>query len=98
VFVSNDGPHVYNSQAVVHGDIYSPVKRADYLRTQAAEAVARARADVALRGLVATVAQSYFAALSAQRKLANAQQSLREAEQFADITQKQEQAGEVARA
>ena len=28
IFVSNDGPHVYNSQAVVHGDIYAPSKRA----------------------------------------------------------------------
>jgi len=36
--------------------------------------------------------------LVAQRKLANAQQSLREAEDFLDITRKQERGGEVARA
>ena len=36
--------------------------------------------------------------LVAQRKLANAQQSLREAEDFLDLTRKQERGGEVARA
>ena len=40
VFVSNDGPHVYNHQAVVHADIWAPGKVADYRRAQAAEAVA----------------------------------------------------------
>src|SRR5689334_8038177 len=33
VFVSNNGVHVYDEQAVVHSDIYSPVKWADYRRT-----------------------------------------------------------------
>src|SRR5690349_8830865 len=28
VFVANDGPHVYNNQAIVHGDIFAPGKRA----------------------------------------------------------------------
>lgn len=97
VFVANDGVHVYNSQGIVHGDIYAPARRAEYQRTIAAEAVARARADIAARGLIATVVQNYYGLLAAQRKLANAQQSLREAEQFADITRKQEQGGEAAR-
>src|ERR1039457_4711862 len=34
-FVSNDGPHVYNDQASVHGDIFDPGKRADYHRAMA---------------------------------------------------------------
>jgi outer membrane protein TolC len=96
VFVANDGPHVYNNQAIVHGDIFAPGKRAEYQRTMAAEAVARAKADIAGRGLIATVVQNYYGLVSAQRKYANAQQSLREARQFTDITQKQEQGGEVA--
>ena len=33
VFVSNDGPHVYNNQAIVHGDIFALGKRADYRKT-----------------------------------------------------------------
>jgi outer membrane protein len=96
VFVANDGPHVYNNWAIVHGDIFAPGKRAEYQRTMAAEAVARAKADIAGRGLIATVVQNYYGLVSAQRKYANAQQSLREAGQFTDITQKQEQGGEVA--
>ena len=96
VFVANDGPHIYNNQAVVHADIYAPGKRADYRRTIAAEAVAQAKADIAARGLIATVVQNYYGLVSAQRKDANGQQSLREAAQFLDITRKQEQGGEAA--
>ncbi len=95
-FVSNDGPHVYNNQLMVHGDIYAPGKLAEYRKTQLAEAVARAKADVALRGLAATVVQNYYAMASAARKVANAQQSLKEAQQFLDITEKQERGGEAA--
>jgi outer membrane protein TolC len=98
VFVSNDGPHVYNNQAVVHGDIFAPALRANYQRTIAAEAVARARADIALRGLIVTVTQDYYGMVSAQRKLVNARQALAEARRFLSITQKQEQGGEVAHA
>lgn len=97
-FVSSDGPHVYSNQAVIHGDIYAPGKRADYQRTIAAEAVARAKVDIAARGLAATVVQNYYELVAAARKEANARQSLREAEQFADLTRKQEQGGEAARA
>jgi len=96
VFVSNDGPHVYNSWATAHGDIFAPGKRAEYQRTIAAEAVAQAKADVAARGLVVTVVQGYYGIVTAERKLRNAQQSLNEARQFLDITQKQEQGGEAA--
>ncbi|HWB82965.1 MAG TPA: TolC family protein [Bryobacteraceae bacterium] len=98
VFVSNDGPHVYNDQLLVHGDIFAPSKRADYQLSIAAEAVAQAKAEVAARGLNATVVQLYYAMVVAQRKYVNAQQSLQEATQFADLTQKQEQGGEVAHA
>jgi outer membrane protein TolC len=96
VFVSNDGTHVYNNQAMVHGDIFDLGKRADYRKTQVAEAVARAKAEIAARGLVATVTENYYAMVSATRKLANARQSQLEAEHFLDITRKQERGGEVA--
>jgi outer membrane protein TolC len=97
VFVANDGPHVYSNQALVHED-FSLAKRFDYRRTLAAEAVARAKADIAIRGLVSTVVQDYYALVVAQRKLANAQLNLQEAQRFLDITQKQEQGGEAAHA
>ena len=96
VFVSNDGPHVYNQQAMVHGDLFAPGKRADYHRALAAEAVARAKADVAARGLVAVVVQDYYAMVVAERKLENAQQALREARQFLEVTEQQERGGEAA--
>ena len=98
VFVANDGPNVYNMWGTIHGDIYAPGKWAEYRAAAAAEAAARARADVATRGLVATVVQNFYTALAATRKLASAQQGLQEARQFLDITQRQEAGGEVAHA
>ena len=97
VFVSNDGVHVYNIQAQVHQDL-SLTRRAEYRRAIAGEVVARAKADITARGIVSTVVQDYYAMVTAQRRLANAQQSLQDARKFLDITQKQEQGGEAAHA
>jgi len=96
IFVANDGPKVYNTWLTVHGDILSPGRWAEYRAAAAAEAVARAKADVAARGLVATVVQNYYALVAAERKAASARQSLQEAQQFLTITEKQEAGGEVA--
>ena len=98
VFVANDGVHVYNEQAVVHEELLSLIRRGEIRVAAAAEAVARAKADIAARGLNATVVQDYYAIASAQRKLANAEASLSEAQQFFDVTQKQERGGEAAHA
>jgi outer membrane protein TolC len=96
VWVPNDGPRVYATYLNVHGDVFSLAKWSEYRSATAAEAVARAKADVAARGLVATIVQNYYGLVAAQRKLASARQSLREVQQFLDITQKQESGGEVA--
>ncbi len=98
VFVANDGVHIYNEQAVVHAELFSFAKRADYQRLMAAEAAARARQDIAARGLAATVVQNYYGLIVAQRHEVNARRSVEEARSFLDITQKQERGGEVARA
>ena len=98
VFVSNDGPHIYNDQLLVHGEIWNRERRAEYRRTMAAEAVAHARADLAVRGLNVTVVQDYYGLVVAQRRIANAQQSLKETQDLVGITQKQEAGGEVAHA
>lgn len=98
VFVANDGVHVYNEQLQLHQELFSLARRGELRRTQAAEAAARARVDVAARGLRATVVTSYFTLVSAQRRLRNSQISLSEAQQFLDITGKQERGGEVAHA
>jgi outer membrane protein TolC len=96
VFVANDGVHVYNEQIQVHEELLSLVRRGEVRMAAAAEAVARAKADVAARGLKATVVQDYYAVASAERKTVNAGKSLQEAQEFLDITQKQEQGGEAA--
>ena len=96
VFVANDGVHVYNEQAVVHEELLSFVRRGEIRLAAAAEAVARAKVDVAARGLKATVIQNYYSIAAAVRKVRNAQRSLDEAQQFLDITGKQERAGEAA--
>jgi outer membrane protein TolC len=98
VFVANDGVHVYNEQAVLHEELLAAVRRGEIHRAMAAEAVARAKVDVAVRGLTATVIQNYYAIVLAERKFANSQTSVRERERFFDITQKQERGGEAAHA
>jgi outer membrane protein TolC len=96
IFVANDGPRVYNAWGTVHGDLFSPGKWADYRSANAAAAVARAKADVAARGLVSTIVQNFYTLVAAVRKSTSAQQGLTEAEQFLDITERQERGGEVA--
>jgi outer membrane protein TolC len=49
IFVSNDGPRVYNNQIMVHGDIFAPQKLADWRRSQAIAAVARFKSEIAVR-------------------------------------------------
>src|SRR5450759_4534439 len=94
VFVANDGVHIYNEQAVVHQELLSLVRRGELDRALAAEAIARAKVDVAVRGLNLTVIQNYYAIVVAQRKYTNTQASVQEAERFFDITQKLERGGE----
>src|SRR4029077_16260241 len=59
---------------------------------------ARAKAEVATRGLVVTVTQAYYGFVVAQRKYANVQRAAGEAARFLDISQKLEAGGEVAHA
>ncbi|HXJ43799.1 MAG TPA: TolC family protein [Bryobacteraceae bacterium] len=95
-FVSNDGVHVYNEQAQVHEEVLSIFRKGEVRRALATEAAARARVDIAARGLNATVIQNYYGIVGAQRRFSNAQLSLRDAEQFVDVTEKQEKGGEAA--
>jgi outer membrane protein TolC len=96
VFIAANAPREYINQAAVHADVYSPGKRADYKIALAGEAIARARVEIAQRGLIETVVQDYYAMVAAARHLTNARQSLEEAGRFADITRKQEAGGEAA--
>jgi outer membrane protein TolC len=97
VFVPNNGPRVYTELANVHGDVFNPGMRAEYRKALAAEALAKAKSDLAARGLVATVTADYYGMVVAQRKGANAERSLREAQDFQDLSEKQERGGEAAK-
>lgn len=96
-FVANNGVHEYISQANVH-ETLSLANYGDYRRSSAALAQARAKAEVAARGLVVTVTQAYYGLVSAERKYANMQRAETEASRFLDISQKLEKGGEVAHA
>jgi len=94
-FIANNGVHEYISQGNPH-EVISAAQFADNSRTAAAEVAARANAEVAARGLVATVVKTYYAEVVAKRKYANAQLAADEAQRFFDLSQKLEQGGEVA--
>ena len=96
VWVPNDGPNIYAMWLNVHGDVFSWGKWSEYRSAAAADAAARAKADVAARGLVATIVQAYYGLVASQRKLASAQQALLETERFLDTTRRLESGGEVA--
>ena len=86
VYAANDGVHVYNEQLTGHADLLGFLRSGPVRLAEAAEAAARAKADVAARGLNATVIQDYYSLADDLRRVANAQQSLKEARQFLDIT------------
>lgn len=96
-FVANNGVHEYISQGDVHQAL-SLTNVADYRRSSALQAQARAKAEIATRGLVVTVTQAYYGLVVAQRKFANEQRAAAEAARFLDISQKLEAGGEVAHA
>lgn len=96
VFVANDGVHVYNEQLTAHEEVLSFVRRGEIRVAAAAEAVARAKADVASRGLKATVIQDYYSIVSFEHKVANSQTSLNEAQRFFGMSQELQHGGEVA--
>jgi outer membrane protein TolC len=95
-FLANNGVHEYIAQGNVHQAL-SPGMFAEYRKTAAAEALARAKAEIATRGLVVTVVQAYYGYVVAQRKYSTAQKAASEAEHFLGISQKLQNGGEVAR-
>jgi outer membrane protein TolC len=97
VFIGNDGTHIYNNQAVVHGEILSLTKLAERRVAMATEAAAVVKAEIASRGLNVVVTENYYGLVAEQRKSTDTKQSLKEAERFLEITQKQEAGGEAAR-
>src|SRR3974377_1084975 len=68
-YIANNAPHEYVSQGNVHQQL-DLASVASYRRTAALAAAAKARAEVASRGLAVTVVQDYFAVGAAGQKLA----------------------------
>lgn len=96
-FVTNDGVHVYRDWAVVHQDL-SPglMMRTAVRRATVAEALTKAKAEIARRGLAATVTRNYYAMVVAQRKYATAQLALEQARRSLEISQQLERGREAA--
>ena len=94
-FIAANGVHEYISEGNVHQSL-SLQTAAEYRLARAQEALAKAKAEIATRGLAVTVAQFYYGMVVAQRKFATAQRAADEASHFLEITQKLERGGEVA--
>ncbi|HEV2101919.1 MAG TPA: TolC family protein [Candidatus Acidoferrum sp.] len=94
-FIANNAPHEYISQGNVHQSL-DLASWENYRSAAAQAAVAKAKAEVAARGLVVTVVQNYFAAAAAEKKLESAARTADEGEKFLKLTQALEKGGEVA--
>jgi outer membrane protein TolC len=94
-YIANNAVHEYVSQGNVH-EVLDLASVSNFRRASAAAAVARARAEIASRGLVVTVVQSYYAVAAAQQKLQSAQKTSDEGDRFFKLTQDLENGGEVA--
>ncbi len=94
-FIANNGPHEYISQGAVQ-QVVGLGQVADYRRTAAAQAVARAKAEIAARGLTVTVVRAFYGLLAARGKTQSTQAAADEAQRFLDNSRKLEQGGEVA--
>lgn len=95
-YTANNGVHEYIAQGNLHQAL-SAGMLAEYRRVEAAEALSRAKSEIATRGLAVTVVQAYYGYVVAQRKYATAQKATAEADHFFGISQKLQNGGEVAR-
>jgi outer membrane protein TolC len=95
IFIANNAAHEYLSQANVHEWI-DVAGISSFRRASALAAAAKARAEIASRGLVVTVVQDYYSVAAAQQKLLSAQKAAEEGDRFLALTQDLEKGGEVA--
>ena len=94
-FVTNDGIHIYQVWGILHQDISAnSLLGTGQNRASAAEAVAKAKTEIARRGLTVTVTKDFYDLVISQRKYATAQQAVDQTSRFLNITQNQERAGQ----
>ncbi|MGC1130654.1 MAG: TolC family protein [Candidatus Acidiferrales bacterium] len=96
-YIANNTVHEYSSQGNVH-EVLDLAGVAGYRIASSAAAVARARSEVASRGLVVAVTQSYFVLLAARNKLETSRRAAEEGDRFLKLTQDLERGGESAHA
>ncbi len=94
-FIANNAPHEYISQGNAHENI-GVDEIAGFRRASAVAAVAKAKAEIADRGLTVTVVQLYYALAAAEAKTLVAQETAHEGEEFLNLTNTLEKGGEVA--
>jgi outer membrane protein TolC len=95
LFIANNAVHEYVSQANVHESI-DAAAIAGFRRASANAALARAKQEIASRGLVVTVVQSYYALAAAEAKVATAKTAAEDGDNFLKLTEELEKGGEVA--
>lgn len=97
VFIANNAVHEYASQGVVNETVglaqFGAIRLAN-----ANAALAEAEAEIARRGLVATVVSLYYGVTAGEERVIISLRSLDEAKRFVDVTQKREAAREAAHA
>ena len=94
-FIANNAAHEYISQANIHESI-DLAGVSSFRRASALAAAAKAKAEIASRGLVVTVVQDYYSVAAEQQKLLAAQKAAEEGDRFLTLTQDLEKGGEVA--
>ena len=94
-FIANNAVHEYISQGDVH-EIIGVAEIADFRRVSAASAVAKAKAEIASRGLTVTIVQLYYTLAAAQAKERAAKETADQGEAFLKLTNSLEGGGEVA--
>jgi outer membrane protein TolC len=94
-YIGANGVHEYISQGAAHEQI-GAAEVLDYQRAAAAHALAKARAEIASRGLTVTVVQNYYGLLAARARTVNSERANNEGQHFLDLSRKLEEGGEVA--
>jgi len=94
-FIGNNGVHEYISQGAAL-EVIGPAEVLAYQRAAAVHALAKARAEIAARGLTVTVVQTFYGLLAAQARSFNSERANNEGQHFLDLSRKLEEGGEVA--